>query len=98
MRVITLLPAATEIVAALGAADRLVAQALCEVCAVADGQVHRLGAMLPSAPRVLSLSGRSLAGLWIDIGQVGRELDLGDEAEELVLGLQYRPRPLRGHG
>jgi iron complex transport system substrate-binding protein len=147
MRVITLLPAATEIVAALGAGDRLVGishecdyppdlhhlprvtasrvdphapggvidasvrallaegrpviavdgaalerlrpdliitQALCDVCAVSDGQVHQLTATLHPAPRVLSLGARDLAGIWADIRAVGAALDLTREADALI--------------
>ena len=58
------------------------------MCAVADGQVHRLAQALHPAPRVLSLKARDLAGIWRDIREVGEALDLEDEAEELVLGLQ----------
>ena len=74
--------------------DLIITQDLCEVCAVADGQVHRLAATLEGA-QVLSLQGRSLEGIWSDIRRVGAALDLTDEAEELVLGLQSRLDRLR---
>jgi iron complex transport system substrate-binding protein len=153
MRVMTLLPAATEIVAALGCADRLVGishecdfppglgsiprvtttpvdpaaasgaidtqvralresgrpvigvdasllrrlapdiivtQELCEVCAVADGEAHRLASALPSPPAVLSLSGRTLEGVWDDIRRVARALELEDRGTALVDHLQAR--------
>ncbi len=35
--------------------DLIITQGLCEVCAVTDGEVHRLAAALDAAPRVLSL-------------------------------------------
>ena len=147
MRIVSLLPAGTEIVAALGAADQLVAishecdfppgvlhlpritttpipahlsgraidhevrrlkatgepviavdgeiirrlspdlvitQNLCEVCAVADGAVHRLAALLEPAPRVLALEARDLAGIRADIMAVGQALGRGERAVELV--------------
>lgn len=153
MRVVTLLPAATEIVAALGAEDQLVGishecdfpdrvrhlprvtatpidstrpgaaidaqvralrqlgrpviaidldqlrrlapelivtQGLCEVCAVSDGEVHRLSSVLSPTPRVLSLNARTLAGVWEDIRSVGVALDRRSEAEGLIAELETR--------
>ncbi|HEV8123258.1 MAG TPA: ABC transporter substrate-binding protein [Gemmatimonadales bacterium] len=76
------------------APDLVISQTLCEVCAVADGEVHRLVNVLSPAPRVVSLNAGDLAGIWNDIEAVGAELDLKDEAQELNLGLQYRLRRL----
>jgi iron complex transport system substrate-binding protein len=77
------------------APDLVITQGLCDVCAVAGGEVHRLARALDPAPRVLSLEARSLDGICSDIRQVGDALDLEDEAEELVLGLQSRLARLR---
>ena len=74
--------------------DLIITQDLCQICAVSDGQVHRLAAGFESPPRVLSLRARNLAGVWEDIRAVGAALQLSDEAEELVLGLQSRLRLL----
>jgi iron complex transport system substrate-binding protein len=158
MRVVTLLPAATEIVAALGRLDRLVgishecdypasilglprvtatpidpslpsaridaevrrlrdsgrpvigidadalcrlspdlliAQSLCEVCAVADGEAYRLAAALERPPTVLRLGGTTLAGVWDDIRAVGAALGSKREADALVTALEGRLARLR---
>jgi iron complex transport system substrate-binding protein len=76
------------------APDLVITQDLCEVCAVADGEVHRLTTAMHPAPAVLSLEARDLQGIWSDIRRVGQALDLEDEAEELVLGLQSRLKRL----
>jgi iron complex transport system substrate-binding protein len=68
----------------------IITQALCEVCAVSDGEVYRLASVMQPAPRVLSLAARDLQGIWSNIGEVGAALDLADESEELVLGLRTR--------
>ena len=44
---------------------------------------------------MLSLEARDLQGIWDDIRRVGQALDLEDEAQELVFGLQSRMRRLR---
>jgi len=76
------------------APDLIISQTLCEVCAVADGEVHRLVNILNPAPRVVSLNAGDLAGIWRDIENVGAELKLGDEARDLNVDLQDRLRRL----
>jgi iron complex transport system substrate-binding protein len=75
--------------------DLIITQGLCEVCAVSDGEVYRLAEAIHPVPRVLTLAARDLGGIWRDIHDVGAMLDLADEAEELVVGLQSRLRRLR---
>jgi iron complex transport system substrate-binding protein len=75
--------------------DLIITQGLCEVCAVSEGEVYRLAEAIHPAPRVLSLAAHDLRGIWRDIHDVGMALDLSDEADELVLGLQNRLRRLR---
>lgn len=77
------------------APDLIITQTLCDVCAVSDSEAQQLGATMTPVPRVLALEGRNLTGIWADIRSVGEALGLGDEAEELVLGLQSRIRRLR---
>jgi iron complex transport system substrate-binding protein len=76
------------------APDLVITQGLCQVCAVADGEVHRLTTAMHPPPQMLSLEARDLPGIWADIRRVGQALELEDEAEELVLGLQSRMRRL----
>jgi iron complex transport system substrate-binding protein len=75
--------------------DLIITQGLCDVCAVSDGEVYRLVEAIHPAPRVLALAARDLGGIWRDIRDVGTALNLADEAEKLVLGLQSRLRRLR---
>jgi iron complex transport system substrate-binding protein len=77
------------------APDLIITQNLCEVCAVADGQVHRLATTVEAAPRVVSLGARDLEGIWTDVRTIGSALDLEDQAENLVADLQTRIAALR---
>jgi iron complex transport system substrate-binding protein len=72
------------------APDLIVTQDLCEVCAVADGEVHRLASALSRQPLVLSLGGRTLDGVWEDLRRVSRALGREDEGEALVARLVGR--------
>ena len=72
------------------APDLIVTQGLCEVCAVADGEVHRLATLLDPSPTVISLGATTLAGIWSDIHRVGETLGLTGEAERLVEALTRR--------
>jgi iron complex transport system substrate-binding protein len=77
------------------APDLLITQDLCEVCAVAEGEVHRLAAAVQPAPAVLALSGRTIEGILADVGAVARALDLAPDGDELVAGLRSRLDRLR---
>lgn len=70
--------------------DVVVTQGLCEVCAVADGEVHRLAAALDHSPEIVSLSATTVEGIWLDLRRVATALDLAADAEEMVLGLRSR--------
>jgi iron complex transport system substrate-binding protein len=72
------------------APDLVITQDLCEVCAVADGAVHRLADVIPRPPRILSLTGRTVGGVLEDIRRVGRALDLAADGDELAAGLRSR--------
>ncbi|MGH7525236.1 MAG: ABC transporter substrate-binding protein [Gemmatimonadales bacterium] len=77
------------------APDLIVTQGLCEVCAVADGEVHRLATTLDRPPAILSLTARTVPEIWQDIRAVARALDLESEADELIAGLDSRLARLR---
>jgi iron complex transport system substrate-binding protein len=72
------------------APDLVITQDLCEVCAVADGAVHRLADAIPKPPRVLSLTGRTVDGVLEDIRRVARALELGTRGDELATALRAR--------
>ena len=78
------------------APDLIVTQGLCEVCAVADGEVHRLARLLDPPPAVISLAATTLAGISLDIRRIGKALGRSAEAEELVLDLERRLTRLAG--
>jgi iron complex transport system substrate-binding protein len=74
--------------------DVLLGQALCDVCAVGEGELARVVPALMPTPWVVTLHAHTLDGVLADIRKVGEALELRDEAEELVAGLRYRLRRL----
>jgi iron complex transport system substrate-binding protein len=70
--------------------DVLLTQGLCEVCAVADGEVRRVVELIHPEPRMVSLAGRDLAGIWRDVRAVGELLALDPAAQALVRRLRTR--------
>jgi iron complex transport system substrate-binding protein len=70
--------------------DVLLTQALCDVCAVRESDVQALAARLSPAPRVVTLGGTTLDGIYADIVAVARALNEESEAEELLIGLRDR--------
>lgn len=76
------------------APELIVTQDLCEVCAVADGEVYRLASVLRPEPVVLALSGRTVAGVMGDILAVAAALGRSTEGRDLVGRLEARLRRL----
>jgi iron complex transport system substrate-binding protein len=72
--------------------DVLLTQALCDVCAVHEGDVRALATRLAPPPTVITLGGVTLEGVFNDIVRVADALGIPDEAEELLLGLRARLR------
>jgi iron complex transport system substrate-binding protein len=75
--------------------DLIITQGLCEVCAVADGEVFRVAERLTTKPRVLSLSATTLDGIFVDVAAVGEAVGHPEEAEEVVGGMRYKLGQLR---
>jgi iron complex transport system substrate-binding protein len=72
--------------------DLILTQALCDVCAVHEGDVRALAATLVPPPNVLTLSATTLDGVLDDVRRVAAALDVADESEELLDGLHARLR------
>ena len=70
--------------------DLIVTQALCDVCAVAGGAVMDLAAVLDPPAQVVTLDGRTVAGILRDIETVGSALGREGEAADLVATLTRR--------
>jgi iron complex transport system substrate-binding protein len=77
------------------APELIVTQNLCEVCAVADGEVSRLASVMQPEPAVLTLSGRTVAGIMGDILAVAAALGRSAQGRDLVSGLEGRLGRLR---
>lgn len=72
------------------APTHILTQTLCDVCAVTDGDVRSLAALLPTQPQILPLTGRTLDGVWDDIRAVGAALDCPEAADRLVGEIEAR--------
>jgi iron complex transport system substrate-binding protein len=70
----------------------MVTQGLCDVCAVAEGDVHRLAATLDPKAAVISLGARTLDDVFASITDLARSIGAGDEGAELIAGLTARLR------
>lgn len=70
----------------------IVTQGLCEVCAISEGDVHRVAASLPTPATVVSLGARTLDDVLTSIITVAQALGAEDEGAELLSGLRTRMR------
>ena len=70
--------------------DVLLTQALCDVCAVSEADVRELAARLSPEPRVVTLGGTTLDGIYADIQAVALAVGAESDAEELLAGLHDR--------
>lgn len=72
--------------------DILLTQELCDVCAVAFGDVCQVAANLPGNPRVISLTPPSLDAIFNDVRVVAEALGVAERGERLASRLQARVR------
>ncbi|HYW33427.1 MAG TPA: ABC transporter substrate-binding protein [Gemmatimonas sp.] len=72
--------------------DVLLTQALCDVCAVSETDVRALAAKISPEPRVVTLGGTTLDGIYADIAAVATALGAESDGEELLMGLRDRVR------
>ena len=70
--------------------DVIVSQALCDVCAVATGDVTRALEDLPTRPTLIDLTPNTLDDVFDDILRVGEALDADARAATLVRSLRER--------
>ena len=70
----------------------ILTQALCEVCAVSDGDVRDIATLVSPAPEVISLSGTTLDSIWEDFTRVGVAIGRTEEATALLAAIALRLR------
>lgn len=68
--------------------DVIVTQMLCDVCAVADGEAMRLARVMDPPPRVVSLDGRTLDGVWDDLARLGAAIGRADDGKAVAAALR----------
>ena len=74
------------------APTHIITQTLCDVCAVTEGDVRSVAEVLPTPPRIVPLTGRTLDGVWNDMRAIGDALGRADTAERLVGDIEARFR------
>ena len=70
--------------------DVVLTQALCEVCAVSEGDVRALAARLAPPPEVVTLSGTTLDGVFADVERVAAAIGRDAAGGALVAALRAR--------
>jgi iron complex transport system substrate-binding protein len=73
--------------------DLLLTQDLCSVCSVTDAEVSAACARADVAPRIVSLTPRTLRDVWVSVDTVGRALDDAPAGRDLARRLARRARP-----
>jgi iron complex transport system substrate-binding protein len=76
--------------------DIVIAQELCDVCAVPQAAVVRAIARLSPTPRLLALHPHSLSDVFDDILRIGEQTGVSDRAAKVVSDLSERLRRVEG--
>ena len=76
--------------------DVIIGQAICDVCAVGQEQLAGIVSSLRLTPWVVTLHAHTLVEVFVDMRKVGEAMELRDEADEMIAGLAYRLRRVRG--
>lgn len=74
--------------------DVVITQELCDVCAVAFGNVCQIVPALPGNPRIISLSPAGLEAIFDDIYTVAAAVQASERGERLIVDLQNRLQKL----
>jgi len=72
------------------APDLILTQDLCQVCAPSGNEVSKLFATLPIKPRILSMTPKSLDGIFSDLRDLGDVTSTSERARELIRAAQAR--------
>lgn len=73
-------------------------QTQCDVCAVSLKDVERSAASrIASRPQIVSLQANSLADIWSDVRRVAAALEVPEQGETVIHGLQQRMKEIAGH-
>jgi iron complex transport system substrate-binding protein len=72
------------------AVDLFITQALCDVCAVSEHDVRALAADLSPAPRVVTLAGTTLEGIFADVSRVADAIGAPERGSALLSSLRAR--------
>ncbi len=70
--------------------DLIVTQALCDVCAVAEAEVHDAACTLPGSPRVVNLEPQTLDEVLHAVTEVARAAGVPERAPPVLDGLRQR--------
>jgi iron complex transport system substrate-binding protein len=72
------------------APDLILTQDLCQVCAPSGNEVAQLLTLLPSKPSILSMTPRSLDGIFSNLQELGEATGTAERARELIRAARAR--------